>query len=200
MPQKYPLLRNDNAHILPENYKEQYAASIENPEEFWAEKASEFLSWEKSWDKVKDTEFDEDEVSIKWFEGGKLNACFNCVDRHLNERANKTAIIWEGDNPSEHKNITYKQLHAEVCKFANVLKNMGIKKGDVVTIYMPMIPEAAYAMLACARIGAIHSVVFGGFSPEALKGRIEDGKSKLVMIQEITRKQKKLIKFPMMRC
>lgn len=180
MDKKYPMLRNPNALISAEDYRQQYAESIENPEGFWAEKAEEFISWEEKWAKVKNTTFDDD-ISIKWFEGAKLNACYNCVDRHLEKHANKTAIIWEGDNPAEHKNITYKQLHTEVCKFANVLKELGVNKGDVVTIYMPMIPEAAYAMLACARLGAIHSVVFGGFSPEALRGRIEDGESKIVI-------------------
>lgn len=168
-------------HINAKQYEEMYKYSVEKPDKFWAEQAEKFISFEKKWSKVSDWSFSENNVHIKWFEGAKLNLCYNCVDRHLPARANQAAIIWEGDNPNDSKNITYKQLHSEVCKFANILKNLGVKKGDVVTIYMPMIPEAAYAMLACARIGAIHSVVFGGFSPESLKGRIEDGKSKFVI-------------------
>jgi acetyl-CoA synthetase len=182
MQNMYPLKTpSKTPHITPEKYFELYNQSITNPDGFWAEKAEEFLTWNKKFDKVKNTCFAPDNVSIKWFEGGKLNVCYNCIDRHLAAKANQIAIIWEGDNPQESKKITYKQLHSEVCKFANILKNLGVKKGDVVTIYLPMILEAAYAMLACARIGAIHSVVFGGFSPEALKGRVEDGKSKIVI-------------------
>ncbi|MCB2081096.1 MAG: AMP-binding protein, partial [Rickettsiales bacterium] len=162
-----------------ETYDKLYKESIDDPEEFWARKAKR-LDWFKKWDTVKNTSFEAD-VHIRWFEGGKLNDCYNCVDRHLENQADQTAIIWEGDDPNESKHITYKELHQEVCRFANVLKAQGVKKGDVVTIYMPMIPEAAYAMLACARIGAPHSVVFGGFSPEALRGRIEDCDSRYVI-------------------
>lgn len=160
-------------------YEAMYKASIEEPEKFWTEEA-ERLDWIKPWDTVKNTSYEGD-ISIKWFEGAKLNACYNCVDRHLKTRADQTAIIWEGDEPTDDKHITYQELYNEVCKFANVLKDQGVKKGDVVTLYMPMIPEAAYAMLACARVGAVHSVVFGGFSPEALRGRIDDCKSNFVI-------------------
>jgi acetyl-CoA synthetase len=165
--------------ITEAEYKKLYAESIANPEAFWATQA-ETLHWEKKWDKVKDVNFNGD-VKINWFTGGKLNVSYNCIDRHLPARANQTAIIWEGDNPEQSEHITYQKLHDETCRFANILKSQGVKKGDVVTIYLPMIIEAAYAMLACTRIGAVHSVVFGGFSPEALKGRIEDGNSKIVI-------------------
>src|SRR6187402_3071955 len=161
-------------------YKEMYAASIADPNKFWGEQAKR-ITWIKAFTRVKNTSYAPGNISIKWFEDGTLNACFNCVDRHLEKRGSQTAIIWEGDDPKDDKNITYKELHAEVCKFANVLKARGVKKGDRVTIYMPMVPEAAYAMLACARIGAIHSVVFGGFSPDSLAGRIEDCKSNVVI-------------------
>ncbi|MCH2038950.1 MAG: AMP-binding protein, partial [Rickettsiales bacterium] len=162
-----------------ECYDSLYQQSIDKPEEFWSEHAH-ILDWEKEFTHVKTTSF-APEVSIKWFEDGQLNACYNCVDRHLEKHADKTAIIWEGNDRSESKNITYKEMYHEVCKFANTLNSMGIKKGDTVVIYMPMIPEAAYAMLACARIGAVHSVVFGGFSSAALKGRIEDCDAKLII-------------------
>ncbi|MDX1949151.1 MAG: AMP-binding protein, partial [Rickettsiales bacterium] len=168
-------------HINAENYEVLYKKSIENPDEFWAEQAKNFLSFDKKWDKVSDYSFNPENVYIKWFEGAKLNLCYNAVDRHLATKANQTAIIWEGDNPNDTKSITYKELHHNVSKFANILKNNNVKKGDVVTIYLPMILEAAYAMLACARIGAIHSVVFAGFSSEALRGRIEDGNSKFII-------------------
>ena len=135
----------------------------------------------KPFTKVKNTSFDPHHVSIKWFEDGTTNAAYNCIDRHLAERGDQIAIIWEGDDPKDSKKITYRELHDEVCRFANVLRNRNVEKGDRVTIYLPMIPEAAYAMLACARIGAIHSVVFGGFSPESLAGRIEDCKSNVVI-------------------
>src|SRR4029450_2405345 len=131
--------------------------------------------------KIKNVSFGPDTVAIKWFEDGVLNAAYNCIDRHLPKRAKDTAIIWEGDDPSQSKHITYQELHDEVCKFANILRNRNVEKGDRVTIYLPMIPEAAYAMLACARLGAIHSVVFGGFSPDSLAGRIEDCKSNVVI-------------------
>ncbi|GAB1264768.1 acetate--CoA ligase [Aurantivibrio infirmus] len=169
---KVPAEFAKQAHINKDQYDELYRQSIESPETFWAEQAQAFLSWDKPWDRVRQYNFERCEA--EWFGGGKLNVTTNCIDRHLPERANQTAIIWEGDDPSEDKKITYAELHAAVCKFANVLKARGVNKGDRVCIYMPMIPEAAYAMLACARIGAIHSVVFGGFSPEALKDRILD--------------------------
>ena len=160
-------------------YQKMYAESISSPDTFWAKQA-ERLSWTKKWNTVKDTNF-KDAVHIKWFEGGELNLAYNCIDRHLEKRGDKTAIIWEGDNPAESKSVTYKQLHAEVCKLANALLEQGIKKGDRVTIYMPMILEAAYTMLACARIGATHSVVFGGFSPDSIANRIDDCQSEFVI-------------------
>jgi acetyl-CoA synthetase len=161
-------------------YEEMYARSIKDPNGFWAEQAKR-IDWIKPFKKVKNSSFDPHNVSIKWFEDGTLNVAYNCVDRHLAKRGDQTAIIWEGDDPKDDKKISYKQLHAEVCRFANVLKARGVKKGDRVTIYMPMIPEAAISMLACARIGAIHSVVFGGFSPDSLAGRIEDCKSTVIV-------------------
>jgi acetyl-CoA synthetase len=168
-----------SAYINAERYKQMYLQSINQPEQFWETIAEQF-TWKKRWDRIKNTSY-KSPVSIKWFEGAKLNITRNCLDRHLPQRAKQTAIIWEGDNPEESKHITYQELYEEVCRFANVLKNNGVKKGDRVTIYLPMIPEAAIAMLACARMGAIHSVVFGGFSADALKGRIEDCGSKIVI-------------------
>jgi len=176
----FPMQKKDDALIDYEAYKSLYKKSIEQPDEFWAEQA-ERLDWYKKWDTVKNTSFDKQDLHIKWYEGGKLNVCYNCVDRHLSTKGDKTALIWEGDNPAEYKKISYNQLHKEVCKFANVLKGMGVKKGDVVTIYMPMITEAIYAMLACSRIGAVHSVIFAGFSPDAIKARILDCDSKFVI-------------------
>ncbi len=161
-------------------YKEMYERSIKDPNGFWAEQAKR-IDWIKPFSKVKNTSYDPHNVSIKWFEDGILNVAYNCVDRHLAKRGDQTAILWEGDDPKEDKKLTYKQLHAEVCRFANVLKARGVKKGDRVTIYLPMILEAPIAMLACARIGAIHSVVFGGFSPDSLAGRIDDCKSDVVV-------------------
>jgi acetyl-CoA synthetase len=161
-------------------YREMYARSIKDPNGFWGEQAKR-IDWIKPFKKVKNTSFDTHNVSIKWFEDGTLNVAYNCLDRHLAKRGDQTAIIWEGDDPKDDKKITYKQLHAQVCKFANVLKARGVKKGDRVTIYLPMIVEAPVAMLACARIGAIHSVVFGGFSPDSLAGRIDDCKSDVIV-------------------
>ena len=161
-------------------YSELYAWSVADPDSFWAEQARR-IDWIKPFTSVKNTSFGPDSVSIKWFEDGTTNVAQNCIDRHLPRLANHTAIIWEGDDPKESKHITYQDLHDEVCRLANVLKSHGVTKGDTVTIYLPMIPEAAYAMLACARIGAIHSVVFGGFSAESLAGRIEDCRSKLLI-------------------
>ena len=170
----------ENAHINKLKYEEMYKESISNPIKFWGEHGKR-IDWIKNYEKVRDFSYDQKNLYIKWFEDGTLNASYNCIDRHLKNNGNKTAIIWEGDSPDEQKSITYNELYKNVCKFANVLKKLGAKKGDRITIYMPMIPEAAYAMLACTRIGAIHSVVFGGFSPEALAGRIEDCNSNLII-------------------
>jgi acetyl-CoA synthetase len=161
-----------DAHINADQYREMYDRSINDRDSFWSEMANEFLSWDKTWDEVVSFDFVKGEA--KWFDGGRLNVSYNCIDRHLPERADQTAFIWEGDNPADSKHITYAELKEQVCKLANVLRERGVRKGDRVCIYMPMIPEAAYAMLACTRIGAVHSVVFGGFSPEALKDRILD--------------------------
>jgi len=167
------------AHIRNDQYLAMYAASIERPEEFWNQKADEFLTWSKPWDTL--TESDLSKGTTQWFLGGELNASVNCIDRHLPLRADQTAIIWEGDNPNDDKKVTYRELHENVCRLANVLKSRGVKKGDRVCIYMPMIAEAAYAMLACARIGAVHSVVFGGFSPQSLRDRILDSDCQTVI-------------------
>lgn len=168
------------AFVDEAKYWAMYDRSVADPEGFWAEHGKR-IHWMRPFSKVKNVTFGPGNVSIKWFEDGKTNAAYNCIDRHLDERADQTAIIWEGDDPKDSKRITYRQLHDEVCRFANILRNRNVKKGDRVTIYLPMIPEAAYAMLACARIGAIHSVVFGGFSPDSLAGRIEDCKSNVVI-------------------
>ncbi len=168
------------AYVGEAEYRRMYERSLADPEGFWAEQA-ERIHWFKRFSKVKNTSFDPHRVSIKWFEDGATNAAYNCIDRHLPKRGNQTAIIWEGDDPKDSKKITYQELHDEVCRFANVLRNRNVGKGDRVTIYLPMIPEAAFAILACARIGAIHSVVFGGFSPDSLAGRIEDCKSNVVI-------------------
>ena len=169
----------ENAWINQDRYKAMYQQSIENPDQFWAEQAAEFLQWESPWQTVRDVDFSEGEAT--WFGGGKLNVAVNCIDRHLAKRADQTAIIWEGDEPTDDKKISYRELHDNVSRLGNVLRDRGVKKGDRVCIYMPMIPEAAYAMLACARIGAVHSVVFGGFSPEALKDRILDSDCQVVI-------------------
>jgi acetyl-CoA synthetase len=161
-------------------YKKMYAESVKDPSKFWGKQAKR-LDWFKSPKKIKNTSFGPDNVSIKWFEDGVLNVSCNCIDRHLKKRADQVAIIWEGDNPYDDKKITYRELHAQVCKLANVMKKHGVKKGDRVTLYLPMIPEAAYAMLACTRIGAVHSIVFGGFSPESLASRIEDAQSHFII-------------------
>ena len=168
------------ANLTPEKYQEMYFASVSNPEAFWKEHGAR-VNWFTPYSLVKDVSWDQSDLNVRWFSDGELNVCYNCIDRHLEQRGDKTALIWEGDEPADDAKITYKELHREVCRFANVLKDMGVSKGDRVTIYMPMILEAAYAMLACARIGAIHSVVFGGFSPEALAGRITDCDSKFVI-------------------
>src|SRR6476469_9735951 len=168
------------AFIDNEKYLQMYKRSLEDPNGFWGE-VGKRIDWIKPYTRVKNTSYDPKNVSIKWYEDGTLNVCANCVDRHLKNRADQVAIIWEGDDPTMDEKITYRQLHERVCKFANVLKANGVKKGDRVTIYLPMIPEAAYAILACARIGAIHSVVFAGFSPDSLAQRINDCKSKFVI-------------------
>src|SRR5665213_1775498 len=164
-------------------YSAMYAQSVRDPQGFWAEQAKR-IGWIKPFTQVENASFAPGHISIKWFEDGVLNVAWNCIDRHLDKRGDQTAIIWEGDNPSESKHITYRQLHDEVCKMANILRTRNVKKGDRVTIYLPMIPEAAYAMLACARIGAVHSVVFAGFSPDSLAQRISDCQSKIVITSD----------------
>ena len=174
----------EKAHIDAETYQAMYQRSVDDPEGFWAEYADQFLTWDKKWDKVLDWSFGADDLHIDWFKGAKLNVSVNCLDRHLETRGDQTAIIWEGDNPEEDKKITYRELHEEVCRLANAFKARGVAKGDRVCIYMPMIPEAAVAMLACTRIGAVHSIVFGGFSPDALRDRINDSECKLVITSD----------------
>ncbi len=168
------------ANINAKEYAEMYQQSIDDPEGFWSEQAENYITWFKPWDAVSNWSFGDD-VHIRWFEGAELNVSYNCLDRHLEHRADQVAIIWEGDDPNEDRKITYAELHREVCKFSNVLKSRGVKKGDCISIYMPMVPEAAVAMLACTRIGAIHSVVFGGFSADALRDRILDSDCQVVI-------------------
>lgn len=170
----YPVVDavRQRAHLNEADYDRLYRESVENPEAFWASQAKQFLDWFEPWDTVRERNLKEGQAA--WFKGGKLNVAYNCIDRHLGKRADQVAIIWEGDEPADSQQITYRQLHEQVCRLANVLKSRGVAKGDRVCIYMPMIPEAAFAMLACARIGAVHSVVFGGFSPEAMRDRIQD--------------------------
>ncbi|WP_027713075.1 acetate--CoA ligase [Dickeya chrysanthemi] len=170
----------ENALITAEQYKKMYQASVQDPDSFWREQGK-IIDWIKPYQQVKNTSFDPGHVRIRWFEDGTLNVAANCLDRHLATQGDQTAIIWEGDDAKESKKVTYRELHQAVCRFANVLKSKGISKGDVVAIYMPMVPEAAVAMLACARIGAVHSVIFGGFSPESIAGRIVDSSAKLVI-------------------
>ena len=179
--QLYPVSDHwsENAWINKEKYEDMYQESLESPDSFWEKQAAEFLDWNVKWEQVYSADFSKGHSS--WFLGGKLNVTANCIDRHLDNRGDQTAIIWEGDDPSEHKKISYKELHEHVSKMGNVLRQRNVKKGDRVCIYMPMIPEAAYAMLACARIGAVHSVVFGGFSPEALKDRILDSDCQVII-------------------
>lgn len=169
------------ANVNAEQYKEMYQRSIDDPAGFWAEQAEKYVTWFQPWDTVSDWSFDKDDLHISWFKNAKLNVSYNCLDRHLDTRGDQVAIIWEGDNPEEDRKITYRELHEEVSKFANVLKARGVNKGDRVSLYMPMIPEAAVAMLACTRIGAVHSIVFGGFSPEALASRIKDSDCQVVI-------------------
>ena len=173
MSKTYPIIpaASERTHVSKQRYEEMYSQSVEDNTEFWSEQARR-INWIKPFSKVKDISWDRKDVHIRWFEDGTLNACYNCIDRHLDTRGDQTAIIWEGDDPARDLHITYNELHQRVCRMANVLKELGTKRGDRVTLYMPMIPEAAVAMLACARIGAVHSVVFGGFSPDALAGRI----------------------------
>ncbi len=182
MSRVYPVSSDTKARALLDEaaYDKLYASSVNDNEGFWAEQAKR-IDWIKPFSKVKDVSFAKDDLHIRWYYDGTLNVCYNCVDRHLENKADDVAIIWEGDDPTRDLKITYRELHERVCKFANSLKSLGAKKGDRITIYMPMIPEAAVAMLACARIGAIHSVVFGGFSPEALAGRIHDCESNIVI-------------------
>ena len=176
----YPIIQTDRTPLIDsETYESMYERSMNEPEAFWAEQAETFIDWEKKWDKVSDVDFAKGKIA--WFEGATLNVSYNCLDRHLPERADQVAIIWEGDDPNSSESITYSQLHEKVCKFSNGLKELGVVEGDRVCLYMPMILEAAIAMLACARVGAIHSVVFGGFSPDALRDRILDSKCKIVI-------------------
>ncbi len=175
-----PAAWKKKAHIDDAGYKKLYAESVKDPIKFWGKQAKR-LDWFKAPTKIKNTSYAYDNVSIKWYEDGVTNVSVNCIDRHLKKRGHQTAIIWEGDNPYDDKKITYRELYEQVCRLANVMKKHGVKKGDRVTLYMPMIPEAAYAMLACTRIGAVHSIVFGGFSPESLAGRIEDAQSHFII-------------------
>jgi acetyl-CoA synthetase len=169
------------AHINAEQYASMYQRSVDDPNGFWAEQAEKFVTWSKKFDTVMDYSFSPDNLYIKWFEGGQLNVSYNCLDRHLATRGDQVAIIWEADNPAEDKKLTYREMHTEVCKLANVLKSKGVKKGDRVCIYLPMIPEAAVAMLACTRVGAVHSIVFGGFSPDSLRDRILDSDCRVLI-------------------
>ncbi|MGX5913356.1 acetate--CoA ligase [Aliidiomarina sp. Khilg15.8] len=175
-----PAALKKDARLDAATYQDMYDKSISDPEGFWSEHGKR-ITWFTPYTQVKNTEFSKKKVQIEWFRDGTLNACYNCVDRHLPERADKTAIIWEGDSVDEQKHITYRELHEQVCKFANGLKKLGVTKGDRVAIYMPMVPEAAYAMLACARLGAIHSVIFAGFSPNAIADRVNDCESKVII-------------------
>ena len=180
-----------NAHIDKDKYAELYQQSIQDPEAFWGQMASEFLDWSQPWDKVQEWDFNS--ADVKWFLNGKLNVSYNCLDRHLEKRGDQVAIIWEGDDPEEDRQITYRELHEEVCRFANALKAQGVKRGDRVCLYLPMIPEAAVAMLACTRIGAVHSIVFGGFSPDALRDRIDNAECKVLVTSDYSLRGKKQI-------
>jgi len=182
MSKTYPVIpaAAQRTHVDQQRYQEMYQQSVEDNAGFWSEQARR-INWIMPFSKVRDVSFDQDDLHIRWFEDGTLNACYNCVDRHLESRAGQIAIIWEGDDPGRDLHITYRELHQRVCRMANVLKELGASRGDRITLYMPMIPEAAVAMLACARIGAIHSVVFGGFSPDALAGRIVDCQSTIMI-------------------
>ena len=176
----YPIMQSDKKPLInAETYQLMYDDSINNPDDFWAKQAEIFIDWDKKWDKISDVDFNKGKIA--WFEGATLNVSYNCLDRHLPERAEQIAIIWEGDDPNISESITYKELHQRVCKFSNGMKDLGVKQGDRICLYMPMIVEATIAMLACSRLGAIHSVVFGGFSPDALRDRILDSECKLVI-------------------
>ena len=180
---KYPIMQSNRKPLIDaQKYELMYEQSMSQPDEFWADQADQFISWDKKWDKVSDVDFSKGKIA--WFEGATLNVSYNCLDRHLAERANQVAIIWEGDDPDSSQSITYKELHEMVCKFSNGMKDLGVEKGDRICLYMPMIIEATVAMLACARLGAIHSVVFGGFSPDALRDRILDSECKLVITSD----------------
>ncbi|MGD9021982.1 MAG: acetate--CoA ligase, partial [Lysobacterales bacterium] len=194
MSKTYPVIpaAKERAHVDQQRYEELYAWSVEDNAGFWSEQARR-ISWIKPFSKVRDVSWDRKDVYIRWFEDGTLNACYNCVDRHLDTRGEQTAIIWEGDDPTTDLHISYNDLHQRVCRMANALKEIGAKKGDRITLYMPMIPEAAVAMLACARIGAVHSVVFGGFSPDALAGRIVDCESNIVVTADEGRRGGKIV-------
>ena len=177
---KVPSKWSKSAYVDKKQYEKKYKLSIKDNEGFW-KKEGKRIDWIKPYKKIKDVKYSKTEVKIKWFYDGTLNASANCIDRHIKSKKNKTAIIWVGDDPKESKQISYKELHKKVCKAANVLKSLGIKKGDRVTIYLTMIPELAYIMLACARIGAIHSIIFGGFSPDSIAGRINDCQSDYIV-------------------
>jgi acetyl-CoA synthetase len=194
MPNVYPVDPKFAAKALlrADDYQRLYAESIRDPAKFWGEVAQR-LDWIKAPTKVKDVSFDPKDLHIRWYQDGELNVSANCLDRHLEKRGDKVAILFEGDDPAVSRRITYRELHTEVCKFANTLKHLGVAKGDRVVIYLPMIPEAAVAMLACARIGAIHSVVFGGFSPDSVAGRIADCQAKLVITADEGRRAGKHI-------
>ena len=177
---KYPIMQSNRKPLIDvQKYESMYEQSMSQPDEFWADQADQFISWDKKWDKVSDVDFSKGKIA--WFEGATLNVSYNCLDRHLPERANQVAIIWEGDDPDSSQSVTYKELHEMVCKFSNGMRDLGVEKGDRICLYMPMIIEATVAMLACARLGAIHSVVFGGFSPDALRDRILDSECKMVI-------------------
>jgi acetyl-CoA synthetase len=179
-------------HVTKAQYDEMYARSVSDPNGFWAEQAKR-LDWVKFPTKIKNTSFAYPDISIKWYEDGVLNVSYNCLDRHLADRGDQTAIIWEGDSPGTDGKATYRELHDRVCRYANVLKANGVKKGDRVTIYMPMVIDTAVAMLACARIGAVHSVIFGGFSPDSIAGRVADCGSKIILTADEGRRGGKTI-------
>jgi acetyl-CoA synthetase len=181
-----------NSFLSAEKYQAMYQQSIESPDTFWQEQSA-IVDWYKTPSIIKNTNFAKDNLQIKWFEDGQLNVSYNCIDRHLAKQANQTAIIWEGDSPDCDQNISYQQLHDEVCQLANGLKKLGVTKGDRVAIYMPMVPEAAYAMLACTRIGAVHSIVFAGFSPNAIADRINDCDAKIVITADEGRRGGKTV-------
>jgi len=174
------------ANVSAEQYAAMYQASIEDPQAFWAEQADNYLSFFKKWDKVLDWSYMEDDLHVEWFKGATLNVSYNCLDRHLETRAEQTAILWEGDDPNDSRTVSYAELHADVNRFANALKARGVKKGDRVSIYMPMIPEAVVAMLACTRVGAVHSIVFSAFSPDALASRIQDSDCQVVITADVS--------------